>query len=368
MLLSTYARTMPTFLLSTGISGWSNLLNDTFYEIEEENINSLTFTGKVYSYENNTLITHQFQIFDKLLILKNENYFEIFILANSLVCNRYPELKKLHNEISLFSFTLKFQEQLIEFYTDLFEECLNYINIFQKVLKQRFIEDYYIIHTKFMQNYYKAEHRYSKDSHLVKIIHKDKDFNKSVLQLCIIMNNPNIIKHIDHFEDMDNLYIVYEDIETDLLTFLKTNKLSDFEYLNLIKQIANGLEYLHTLGITHRAIKPENIVITYNSGLIKAKIINFDMSIISNEYSHFDYIPGYHLPEINYNTQNIDIWSFGVLIYFMYLGKFPFELNKKISKIRFDKNIPLGIKNLIQTCLKINTPDIGEILSLLERM
>ncbi len=96
-------------------------------------------------------------------------------------------------------------------------------------------------------------------------------------------------------------------------------------------QICEGLHEAHKKGITHRDIKPENILID-ESG--KVKIVDFGLAKIKNvskELTKKSSTLGtikYMSPEQIRNQkvdQRTDIWSFGVILYEMITGRYPFK-------------------------------------------
>ena len=121
--------------------------------------------------------------------------------------------------------------------------------------------------------------------------------------------------------------------------------LSKMEYKMVIAQIAIALNYLHSIGIVYRDIKPENILIGAD-GYIKLADFGLAKDIITdNKTTSFCGTPKYIAPEtivgVPYD-QSVDWWSLGILTYQLIYHKFPFYsqnvdavyrmiLNKKVE-------------------------------------
>ena len=115
----------------------------------------------------------------------------------------------------------------------------------------------------------------------------------------------------------------------------------------------------------HRDIKPENVMVTENG---RVKLIDFGLSRASRtkKLTTVTGTPYYISPEVlkgKYHAES-DIWSMGVLLYFLVSGLKPFEgdtreeLFGKISKSQFDfnrdefKKVSAECKDLITKLLK----------------
>jgi calcium/calmodulin-dependent protein kinase I len=139
------------------------------------------------------------------------------------------------------------------------------------------------------------------------------------------------------FEDASVLHIVQEYIEgVDLCTFLKTTQRTEKLVKIIMKGILNGVEYLHSIGIVHRDIKLENIMIAKTpEGLPLPKLIDFGLStiLIKGQTSRDRYgTLIYSSPEIilgSFHYFPTDIWSLGVLLHMLLVGLFPFLTNDK---------------------------------------
>ena len=112
---------------------------------------------------------------------------------------------------------------------------------------------------------------------------------------------------------------------------IKSDELTIERITDISIQICEGLNEAHSKGITHRDIKPENILID-NKG--KVKIVDFGLAKVKNiskGITKQDSTVGtlkYMSPE-QIRNQNVDhrsdIWSFGVILYEMITGKYPFK-------------------------------------------
>lgn len=88
----------------------------------------------------------------------------------------------------------------------------------------------------------------------------------------------------------------------ELYTYLQNNILSEHEMVEIMRQLIEGLGYLHECGIIHRDLKPENILIeTLSADQFRIKITDFGLSKLSTPSElTFDCCgtPAYVAPEV----------------------------------------------------------------------
>lgn len=154
----------------------------------------------------------------------------------------------------------------------------------------------------------------------------------------------------DVFTYKEHLCIVEELLGHNLYELLKITgfKGLDLDILHIISnQILEGLVQLSLLGITHCDLKPENILIK-NFNTYEVKIIDFGSAFLAPQESNF-YVQSryYRAPEVILGIpygSTCDIWSFGCIIYEMFIGYplFPGKDNvDQIGKIcRFFGRLP----------------------------
>ena len=108
------------------------------------------------------------------------------------------------------------------------------------------------------------------------------------------------------------------------------------------RQIASALDYCHRNSIVHRDLKIENILISKTGDI---KIIDFGLSNLFSPRNHLKTFCGslyFAAPELlqarQYTGPEVDIWSFGIVLYVLVCGKVPFDdqsmpqLHAKIKK------------------------------------
>ena len=100
-------------------------------------------------------------------------------------------------------------------------------------------------------------------------------------------------------------------------------------------QIIEGIYEIHKYGILHRDLKLENILIDERDSKLKIKLIDFGLSKVvlenknTNEcYGTFLYSAPEVLLNIPYNL-NIDLWSLGIIIFYLQYTYLPFNINGK---------------------------------------
>ena len=166
----------------------------------------------------------------------------------------------------------------------------------------------------------------------------------SPLELSIMMayKHPNLNYGHNVVYDKNYVYIIQDVAECDLETYLKTNKPEgDSFFLQLLR----GLYVLHSNGIIHCDLKPQNILVTKDE---KLKITDYSHSVLySRKHEGFQHrvgSPCYSAPEVLSGTiwgVEIDIWSLGCIFYEISTKtKFLSEVTSKTS----DREIVRKIK------------------------
>ena len=202
-------------------------------------------------------------------------------------------------------------------------------------------------------------------------IKKTFPMNKILYEIKLLKklrSHKNIIKYFEHFENEKHFFIVMENIcGGNLLNAInKMSKFSESMAKNIFKQLIETIKYLHSIGIVHRDIKPDNILLDLDSTI---KLCDFG---VSKEVKEGQLLtdscgtPAFVAPEIlkdsPYNPYMTDIWSSGVVLYAMITGFFPFrgvnetELHKNILSGAFPKlkDVSNELKDLLNKILEVN--------------
>ncbi len=153
------------------------------------------------------------------------------------------------------------------------------------------------------------------------------------------LDNKNIIKILDYFEDNIYIFIIMEYINGgNLYSLVKKRRILQEKVAKYIfKQMISALKYIHSHNIVHRDIKLDNILLDLYSGI---KICDFGigkkLTSQSQLLTSFSGTPIYMAPEIilceknnGYKGFPVDIWSSGVALYIMLSGQLPFKNSKK---------------------------------------
>ena len=144
------------------------------------------------------------------------------------------------------------------------------------------------------------------------------------------LTHPNIVTIHDVVEEGGEFVIAMEYIKgTDLKHLMQRQERLEVRFVvDIVAQIADGLDYAHSKGVVHRDIKPANIIITAEK---VAKITDFgiarvDQSNLTVEGQLLG-TPNYMAPEQIQGKEvdhRADLFSLGVMLYEMVTGKKPF--------------------------------------------
>ncbi len=221
---------------------------------------------------------------------------------------------------------------------------------------------------------------------------KDRVFSKTLLneaQNILLLNHPHLVKLHHYFTSKRDgkIYLLYEFCNGgDLKQYVerKGGKLPFEEAIEILTQVAEGLDYLHRHGYIHLDIKPENVLSTIKDQKRVWKLGDFSLLKPRGFYGILDVkgTVGYIAPEVFRGEihRSSDIYSLGCLLYYMLEGHHPFrgetpqeELQKnKRGVVEPPSSLPKGFEPIFIKMVKINPFEryrtAGELLKALKKM
>ncbi|CRG84283.1 hypothetical protein PISL3812_01585 [Talaromyces islandicus] len=165
----------------------------------------------------------------------------------------------------------------------------------------------------------------------------EKEYSKKVTaEFCIgsTLHHGNIIETLDIIQEGGHWYEVMEYAPFDLFAIVMTGKMSKEEIACSFKQILSGVSYLHAMGLAHRDLKLDNVVVNEH-GIMK--LIDFGSAVVfrypfENDTVLASGIVGsdpYLAPEVydekKYDPRPTDIWSLAIIFCCMTLRRFPWK-------------------------------------------
>ncbi|KAF2726755.1 Pkinase-domain-containing protein [Polyplosphaeria fusca] len=200
--------------------------------------------------------------------------------------------------------------------------------------------------------------------------------------------HPNVVEFVEYHDQGDFLYIIMEFVRHgDLQGYLNQHgSLSEADAQRMAKQLLSALAHLHKMKITHRDIKPDNILIA-SLDPIHVKLSDFGLSkVVKTDETFLKTFCGtllYCAPEVfpdfdgalskgtkrrrgakqTYHSysSSVDIWSFAAVLWFSLCGMPPFEGIADATGQAMYNNImatdldptPLRNANVSETCIDL---------------
>lgn len=178
-----------------------------------------------------------------------------------------------------------------------------------------------------------------------------KEYSKKVTaEFCIgsTLHHGNIIETLDIIQESHHWYEVMEYAPYDLFAIVMTGKMAKDEIACSFKQILSGVSYLHGMGLAHRDLKLDNVVVNEH-GIMK--LIDFGSAVVFRYPFENDIVPAsgmltlpfvnhanylgivgsdpYLAPEVydekKYDPRPTDIWSMAIIFCCMTLRRFPWK-------------------------------------------
>ena len=308
--------------------------------------NYVTFENWVYKItESNKLIKYYLVVIGKdIYYYKNSKKDELLGMHNLSGCYIRENGDKIISGNKFYCFQILFPSKKRNYYTETKQIAADFVINLKKQVGYLNFFDYYEMLDDIGEGKFGLVklglHKSTQERVAIKIIKKEamqaSDFElvKTEIDIMKLCHHPNIVRLLDHFENAEYIFIVMEYLAGGSLeSYLKKNKFNFTEKraAEMMFQICEGMQYLHHYGVLHRDLKPENIMMTECSEKGQIKIMDFGLSKIMGPqervvdgFGTLSFVAPEVLVRTPYNKQ-IDIWSIGIILYYMLSGTLPFD-------------------------------------------
>jgi len=186
-----------------------------------------------------------------------------------------------------------------------------------------------------------------KNKHVFKELSDAKRILREI-KLMSFFDHDNIVKivsvivpdssEIGTFED---IYLVLQKMDMNLSMVISSVQLSNKHMQYFVYQILRGLKYIHSAGVIHRDLKPDNILV--NASNCKLKITDFGLArgVCKHEENNLtEYVVTrwYRAPEVmccaKHYDAKVDVWSVGCILAEMMLRKPLFPGGNHLEQLR----------------------------------
>nr|XP_045012977.1 sperm motility kinase 2B-like [Jaculus jaculus] len=215
----------------------------------------------------------------------------------------------------------------------------------------------------------KARHRFTGVVVAIKTLEKRQRVHalSQEVEVMKMLDHPNTPLLFQIVDTKDNIYLVMELCHRDLMEDIYWNGcLQEDEARWIFRQILDAISYCHSHRIVHQDIKPDNIMVDERG---KVTVIDFGLAtrflpgqMLTRYCGAYKYMPPEAILRQPYDGPKKDMWSLGVLLFFMVTRTMPFngntlmELKEEIIKGQY--KLPQGLseelKDLIRLLLTVD--------------
>lgn len=190
----------------------------------------------------------------------------------------------------------------------------------------------------------------------------DETVHREVEIMQHLSGHPGVVTIQGVFEDRDYFHLVMELCPGGRLLdkMTKVGKFSEDRAAKLITELVSVLKYCHEMGVVHRDVKPENILLTAAG---KLKLADFGLAVritTGQMVSGLAGSPAYVAPEVLLGeySEKVDIWGAGVLLYALLVGALPFHGNSKDSVFESIKQTKLYFNHGVWESVSVQARDL----------
>ncbi|KAI0973992.1 protein kinase SNF1 [Xylaria arbuscula] len=182
-----------------------------------------------------------------------------------------------------------------------------------------------------------AVHRSTNQQVALKIIARKKLISRDMvgrvereIEYLQLLRHPHIIKLYSVIKTQNEIIMVLEYAGGELFDYIVSHgKLDEQQARRFFQQMICAVEYCHRHKVVHRDLKPENLLL---DDQLNVKIADFGLSNIMTDGNFLKTScgsPNYAAPEVIsgklYAGPEVDVWSCGVILYVLLVGRLPFD-------------------------------------------
>ncbi|KAK7794686.1 hypothetical protein R5R35_008017 [Gryllus longicercus] len=195
------------------------------------------------------------------------------------------------------------------------------------------------------------------------------------------LKHPSVLELYTFFEDANYVYLILELCHNgEIQRYLKNNSkiLDEQEASHILRQVVQGLLYLHSHNILHRDLSLSNLLLTRD---MQVKIADFGLAtqLTRPDEKHHTMCgtPNYISPEVATRSSHgleADVWGLGCLLYTLLVGRPPFDTDAVKSTLtrvvmanyKLPAYLSLEAKDLIDSLLKKNPKERIRLCNILD--
>jgi calcium/calmodulin-dependent protein kinase-4 len=174
---------------------------------------------------------------------------------------------------------------------------------------------------------------------------------KSEIRNARAVSHKNLVRTLAIYETKNTVYFVMEkypggDLFDAVVNQPKSRYEDEVVTANIVRQVLEGLAYLHENGIAHCDLKPANIMFAADGSV---KIIDLGLSQNIESDSMFTDAcgsAGFMAPEIFHDAYNelCDLWALGIITFIMLFGFNPFDPRASFDRSKVKSRILKGFR------------------------
>ena len=181
-------------------------------------------------------------------------------------------------------------------------------------------------------------------------------------------------KMLDYYEMSTTYMFVFERpvLCMDLFDYItKEKRLSEPIARHFMIQVIDTLIECKSVGVIHRDIKDENMLIDLVTNQVKLIDFGSGSTVHEDKYMEFSgtrvFAPPEFIREGWYFGEPLTVWSLGALLFVMVTGKIPFNQDEEIlaGDIKFNRQVSDHCQHLIRWCLSLDhtkRPTLSQML------
>ncbi|KAK4798525.1 hypothetical protein SAY86_030851 [Trapa natans] len=166
---------------------------------------------------------------------------------------------------------------------------------------------------------------------------------REVSAMRLLQSHPNILKIHEVMATRSKIYLVMElAAGGELFSIIaRRGRFTEASTRRLFQQLISALIFCHESGVSHRDLKPQNILLDGEGNI---KISDFGLSALSEQLRDDGLLhtacgtPAFTAPEVvarrGYSGSKADAWSCGVILYMLLCGTLPFDDSNIVSMYR----------------------------------